>query len=355
MAKIEMIRIVDKIFKEKGRKKRINVRLVFLFALLWVIVGFNTKMSDTDNYLMFYQYACDGLRYSGIEYGFYLFMRICAILGMDYFGFFKLYSFIALFMIFISVDSYCKRPIKCMWLFLFFPFFHIVVAVRNFMACAIVLFSMRFLWEEKKQIRGAICFIIGILVAATFHTAALFYLIYLLCYYEEKKIHSIVGIVLVTGVFFVFAGQEIVPLLNIISPKLTVYLSAGLKGTRFSTKLFLIIFYVAELYFCSVLKVYNFSKRSYRMRQIMVLNSFVMVLSFFNMNFMRLQYNVMVIFSVYVFNTLDEAKRTYVYRNSLKKLCYLYYTFYFLSGIFLLYFYSFESIVLTVLKNNSLF
>lgn len=350
-----MISFVCKDFKIKLCTKKTNIGLVILFFILWVIVGFNTKMSDTGNYLMFYGYACNGIRYSGVEYGFYLFMRVCSICGMDYFDFLKIYSFVALFMIFISINSYCKEPVKCMGLFLFFPFFHVIVAVRNFMSCAIVIYSMRFLWRDKKQKRNIIYFIIGIFFAALFHTAALFYLIYLSAYFKEKHIYRIVfGILAVSIICFTF-GKRLYPLLIKFFPKLEHYLSVGLDGTRFSTKIFLVMFYITCLFFCHALKPYMISKMSHMMQRMLVLNSLIMILSFFDMNFMRLQYNIMVVFSIFVLNTIEEAKQKGAYSDSLKNIGYLYYIFYFVSGFFLLYLYSFESIVLTVLTNNSLF
>ncbi|WP_353315735.1 EpsG family protein, partial [Streptococcus uberis] len=167
------------------------VQVIILFFISWLLFAFNTKTIDLENYKIFYTYANSGIRFPGIEIGYYYFIRICSILGLNFQQYMMVYSLVGLIIIFTSVKKYSDRSgFFSLLFFFFFPYFYFINVQRYFMATAIIIWAIRFLFYEYKW--ANLKFVVTILIASTFHIYSLIALIYLLTKISNKKINIIV-------------------------------------------------------------------------------------------------------------------------------------------------------------------
>lgn len=333
--------------------KKNTFRFILMFLALWVIIGFNTKIADIDNYLLFYSFAQRGIRYPGIEIGYYFFMRICASLGCDYYVFFEIYSFLAILLITKSIFDYTDKTFLSIVLFIYFPYFFLVVAVRNLMGGAISLFAIRFLMNNKSKRKSRMLYIIFILIAASFHVSSLLYLLFLFVDAGEKRIRRLTITFLIFGALVVTVGQPALNLIYRFIPKLSIYLGNGLSGTRPITKVFLFFYFGLKLLLSEALYGYDQPNKKV-LWGINLLTCVVLPFSIFSMNFMRLEYYMVPIFLIFGINAkLSSSRQSDATSFRITKL--LFYSFYIVSGYVLLYIFSFDSVVMQVLQNNSLF
>ena len=242
------------VFNFKGRKiKLVSLSVLFIFILMWILFAFNTKTTDYGNYELFYQYANNGIRYPGLEIGYYYFTRLCTILGLNFQQFLMLYSFLGLYLIISTVLKLSKHNTAMILLFfVFFPYFHLIAFPRSFFSYSLVLYGIRYLVDNNK--RSYIKFIVSVILASLFHLSSLFYLFILFIRIDKKKFNVLIFGSLVLS-FVIFSSEHgFLQLISIIIPKLNVYIS---QGTRADTKIFLVIYYLAKICFCYFLNQYE--------------------------------------------------------------------------------------------------
>lgn len=316
-----------------------------IFLLLWILTAYNTKTTDINSYHMFYEYAQNGIRYANIEYGYYLFMRICVLAKFDFDSFLKLYSFIVLLIVYKSLNLYLKKNrVLTLILLLYFPFLHIFAALRNYMSWALIVFSIRYLIYDYKNRK--VKYILCIICASLFHTSSLYCLIFLLADLELNNVYKLSLLFSIVFLILIMFSTRFSEFVSAFNNKLSLYLFNGIQGTRNETKLFLLLYYLAKFFFCVYLNN-DISYDNNILRNINMLTITIFPFAITNMNFMRIEYNLILFFSIFVFNTCSiiNTKKT---RNC--KILYI--IFYLISGYILLYLFSFESVVKTVWMNN---
>ncbi|MGV3060936.1 EpsG family protein [Streptococcus hyovaginalis] len=340
-------------FDTKIKLNRPNITPVIfvsliLFFILWFLFGFNTRTVDLENYKMFYLHAKNGVRFPGIESGYYFFLRFCNIVGLSFQQYMIFYSFIGSVLILKSVNKYTdNKAIISTILFIIFPYFYFIVAQRYFMATAIIIWSIRYLLYDYQY--GKIKFIFCILLAATFHTYSLMALIYLVSTFKNKTINlSLIFILVLSILIIFFKGPIFIPFTHFF-PKLSIYL---LDNTRISTKFFLGVYFLLKLLFCELVNKFSYEGNN-KLIKINKLSIFTFPLSIISMNFMRIEYSMLVFLSILIFRTnadkLDQKKNTELFVIKL-----LYIIFYLFFAYFLLYLYSFETVVKMIIENNLL-
>lgn len=342
-------------FNKKIEIKKESLAPLIFFLIYWLIVGFSSGLADLHNYQLFYNYAENGIRYSGIEIGYYFFMRMCTLIGLDYSGFFKLYTFIALVLIVKSISDYTEKRALCLLMVLFFPYFHLVVAVRNLMGGAISLFAVRYLLEENESKYKSLKYIILILLASTFHTSSLFYLVFLLAKKDMSFVrHFTIILLCIAGIIAIIGNPLFLKLYQIV-PKLEVYLGKGLNGTRDTTKVFLLMYFTIKIFICEILYQFEENQDYSSLYGINLLTTIILPFALFNMNFMRVEYYMIPVFIAYCLNAdyVKNSNNEIIHSYHLAKV--FFYLFFLISGFFLLYLFSYESIVINLLKNNEIF
>lgn len=174
----------------KISRKQIRYALVFLF--IWILVGFNTGNADSTQYVAMFNAATNGNFYYA-EKGFLLLCMLFGKAGFDYQVFLAMYSFVALVLISSFVKENTRYPALALTLYGIFPFLFDAVQIRNLMVEALFLFSIKFL--KEKTLKNAIMYTLFILLAATQHTIAIIYLVFLLVYVKEKRKVALISIV----------------------------------------------------------------------------------------------------------------------------------------------------------------
>lgn len=225
---------IDIINIKKAYKYLIFI-LILLFALYCGYINFPYS-EDYNVYQRYFDYASSNFEYKYdpddiYDYGYVFFNTIIKSLNGDlmivYF-FTCLISLIAYFITFRKYTSY----IFLAWYFLFARYFEVqnIIQIRQGLACAFMLLSLKFVYEKK-----LIPFIIIILIGATIHKSLL---VALLIYPVSKinwnatkvtlaiTISLILNLVPITNLVFTI----ILPLFGIYIPKFDAYI-----GTVFMT------------------------------------------------------------------------------------------------------------------------
>lgn len=335
-----------------------KILLLFVIFIMWALLAFNTNTVDRMNYEMFYNYSQQNVRYPGIEIGFYYFMHICAKIGLSFQSFLIVYSSIGTFLITKSVIQYVRNGSSIILiLFIFFPYLHIIAALRNYMAFAIIIWGIQYL--TIKANKNLIKYLICVIIASSFHVIALCYLIFIMCFLNLKRIKTLSFFFAILGFLLLLSSSTFIPFLIRIIPKLQVYLTLGLNGTRSSTKLFLCIYFISKVVFCLYCDDENDSRECDSLisvlRKIQFLSLMFFPVCIFDMDFMRLEYNIFVLMSIYVYSYIRGKIEEDGFRKEFRLLTIAFVYYYIIAGYILLYLFSYESIVKTIWQNNLLF
>lgn len=153
-----------------------KVLFVFLFVWLWIIFGWNYANGDYQNYLYNYDYEILVVESSPLEIGYIFFAETFKSIGFSFQQFLQIYSLLGLMLIGSTIYRFSNRPSLVMILYLIYPFFWDVNQIRNFMAMAIVIFFSRYILTER---RNYLKFLLGILLASSFHTVAFIYILFI--------------------------------------------------------------------------------------------------------------------------------------------------------------------------------
>lgn len=323
-------------------------QVIILFLTSWVLFAFNTKTIDLENYKLFYTFANSGIRFPGIEIGYYYFIRTCSIFGLNFQQYMIVYSTIGLIIIFSSVKKYSDSSgFLPLLLFVFFPYFFFINVQRYFMATAIIIWSIRFLLYEDKW--ANIKFLVTILIASTFHIYSLIALIYLLTKFSNKKINIIVILIIIISIFFLLFRDQFFSLISVFIPKFSMY---NAEQTRIDTKLFLVLYFICKIFISEL--YYKIIDQDILLK-INKISALILPLSIISMDFMRIEYTMLIFMSIFIFN-INTAKKElsldYTKKIELFVVRFLYLIYYLLSAYILMYLYSYDSVVKTILENN---
>lgn len=235
---------VQSILVNKKKSRRIILTLC-VFICLWIIFGFNTDNADYAIYENWYNVIGKSGIVNRFEIGFEYTMLFFNKIGLNYRGFLIAYSFIGLAIISISVYKYSKIPYLVLVLYAFYPFLFDVVQIRNFMAEAIILYSLVFL--KECNIKNIVLFSLLLIVAMLFHKGSFFYIFLLLAYLKDyKKIFKIsIAIMFFLFAVVIFKGDFLVKILADDVPELYLrYDSSFFKVIGYFIFSFLTAFFI---------------------------------------------------------------------------------------------------------------
>ncbi len=157
------------------RKIRKFLPLAVVFLALLILMALNTNSADVDYYRFVFTRLENGDNYRSVEYGYWLLCKICVTLGISFYPFKLLSSFIALIFISSFVGDYTDKPEMVLLCYFFYPFLLDVAQFRHFLALSLVLFSTKFL--RKGNATGYFIFAFSIFIAAFVHEIALAYFV----------------------------------------------------------------------------------------------------------------------------------------------------------------------------------
>ena len=190
---------------QKGILKNTNNKIMFFMILLsmWSLMAFSTNNADYAYYSLVFERIENGVSYYAVETGFYILCKISVKLGIGYPVFLTIYSGIAFLLITNSIVKYTNKPIAVLFMYFCYPFILDIAQIRHFMACAIFIFSARYLKEYS--IKNVVKYCILIILAVSQQIFSLVFFLFLLVYISDKK--KVVLISIITT-FFLFFGER---------------------------------------------------------------------------------------------------------------------------------------------------
>lgn len=354
-------------------KKNSKTLALLLIAVMWALYGWNTGVADYINYLWRFNGILDNTIEFNTEYGFSLFSSLVSSLGFDYTFFRIIYSLIGLTLISSTVFRYTYNVSFVFALYFIYPFLFDVAQMRNFMAMAIFTFAFRYLVEDKKY--NTLKYVICISIACTFHTAAIFYFIFIFAKYVRKNILSIITLISVPiGCLLSYTGL----ILNIVSKftarekiihwfdnraKLGILLMWGLLLLNVA-----IVHLVCNKIVVSDYSNYSQEQMDYKSRcvdpkivgnfsevliKINILTLFVMVLLIFNQEFVRIYRNLLPLYYISL-AIYQQQKTTNIKEKYLFLLLNIGYVF-FLAIYYIYTTNALYTVFMGVFENNQLF
>lgn len=152
-----------------------------LFVFFILVFGLNNHHlgyseyynMDFFNYFSLYNDNNGSLSQRDYEIGFKFLILICNSCNLSFMQFRILISCLGYLLIFSTIEKYSSYPNLVLLLYMIYPFINDIIQIRNFFAYSIVLFSIRYLIENKKN--NIYKFLLCIFLASAFHISSVFY------------------------------------------------------------------------------------------------------------------------------------------------------------------------------------
>lgn len=190
-----------------------------LFMWMWIIMAFTSGIADEGLYINRYSHPENWIGSSEIIYS--ATISIGNKLGMSFGQFKAAISCIQLLLIFSTIWKLAEYPNLVSTLFLIYPFALNVAQMRNTLATAVLIFAIRYLFDDglKVKQRGLtsndIKYVIAILIATYIHSASLIWLILVLAKKCSLQMSVFLTISCNILIFFVLSPNNIVHILNL--------------------------------------------------------------------------------------------------------------------------------------------
>lgn len=342
---------IQNIIDLSNNKKIYLKGFIFVFCI-WILSALNYANPDMENYKNLYLVIGQGIRVKSIESGFCLFMAVTNKIGLSYNEFIFIYFTIAI-LIFIRALSFFEKNLRfVLGLYIIFPLFLDIVQIRNFMAMSIVLFSLRYLM--KNNFLNIVLYVIGILIASTFHSIALCYLVFLFFIKREKKGVFILLIAIGIMVLLLMFPEVLKNAIHIEKAKR--YMENFLYGTQLHTKILFALYFLFYAYILkllsnntsNVIRGSEYSKVTlvYKISKVMFI--FLPIL-FFDVDFFRIYRNLLPVFNATICNQIKYLST----ENRIFFKCILV-IFMLLSFYFFIAIYTFEDVFISIMRYNYL-
>ncbi|PKM90622.1 MAG: hypothetical protein CVU85_00245 [Firmicutes bacterium HGW-Firmicutes-10] len=199
-----------------ARKSKLFSLYIFIFFV--IIFGLNNHHlgysdyynMDFENYYTAYLSSANQISPRNMEIGFKIVMYISNLLGLSLNSFRFIIGLFGFSLIFITIKKYSSYPNYVLSLYLIYPFINDVIQIRNFIAASIVIFSIRYLLEDKKG--NLLKYALFVFLASLFHISSLFYLVLILVKYLKTR-HFLNLILIVLPTLIILAYTSFYPFL----------------------------------------------------------------------------------------------------------------------------------------------
>ena len=204
--------------KKKFVLKPRHLIFVGLFVFAWVLFGFNYSNADYSNYEFAYNEIKEARPNGYFEIGFYLLIRLAAVLGINYQGFLIIISAVCL-LIFVNALKHLTANVNLAFAFyLVYPFVFDIVQYRNFLAFSFVLYGLHYLLNKNsKSIKNVLKYFAFVILGALFHSSVVVYALLFLVVIKRTKILTLITCILFATLVFLIINQDILfALLNLL-------------------------------------------------------------------------------------------------------------------------------------------
>lgn len=281
----------------------------FYFQLIWMIlfIGLNTGGMDWGNNFKTYTYSTDIFKEGYLMVFYYILCNIAIEIGMDYVLFNFILSCLSTLIIGYIIKRYSKNPSAVMSMLYIFPMMDYVIQKRWYYSTAVILMGLLILLNEENKLIRCVKFFMLCLLAMQFHTAAIFYFIFLVFEIIPAKYRNRA---IVICFFIELLGIKLLPVMisriPVLQARSQLYfeeLAASSSFLHFVFWLFWHLAYLSLIYYIykkknSLDKIDNF------VWHINILSLLIIPLYSFDPVFSRLLRPILVINNIYVCNTL---------------------------------------------------
>ncbi len=179
-ANARSLRPVDKLVSRNGTVLQIDKRLliyILAFIPLWILISFRDKSVGIDSYGTYYR-IFRFLQYGeyathknivNAEMGYVILNKLCLIFNSSYRTILIITATITWFLYYkFIIENSNNSVVSIAVLFASFSYFHAFNGIRQFMAMAIALQGMKYIYERK-----FLRFLVIVVLAMTFHKSAI--------------------------------------------------------------------------------------------------------------------------------------------------------------------------------------
>ncbi|MCQ2015584.1 EpsG family protein [Clostridium butyricum] len=332
-------------------------KILFLIQSIFmmVLVVFNYWSADYINNYNIYLSASENDPIINNFYGMFgcMFKRV----GIEFYYFNFILSGISMLLILIyiyrkSINS--NFVLSLMWLY---PFCNYVIQKKWLVAFAISLYAMNYLYTNNKK--NSATYLILIILAAQFHPAAYFYLLfYFIDYISDKYKKYIIYVMVLVGMIFVEFIPKIIRLF-FSDTKVNLYFMELASKSSISKFIFWIFthitIYMIVVYIKKTISIDNiYSKEVQRIYKINLSALVVIPLYYFDPVFFRIYSLIILLDYIHIANLLPKIniyyRKQFVYFLYII-LCsiYLFIIFFVVTGL------GFDILVTDIIENNYFF
>lgn len=155
--------------------KKNNLIHYALIIFMWILFWGNYFNSDLLNYKYLYDNIIEGgSGFTTSQIGLVFLMKQLSRARIQYYQFIMITSFFSLLLIANTVHRYAKNPQLVFILYFIYPFMLDIVQIKHFFAMSIVIFCFKYL--EKNSKIDKLKFILGIILASSFHLISVIFL-----------------------------------------------------------------------------------------------------------------------------------------------------------------------------------
>lgn len=304
------------------KNKKINVNklcLILLFILSWILFAFNYSNADYDNYKNAYDAISKGQKDDYFEFGFYVLIKIFALLQIPYQVFLGCVALVCLLIFTITIKRLTSRYSLAFLLYLIYPFAFDIVQYRNMLSFSFVLIGICFLVQNRLSVKTrAIKFLLFVILGTLFHSSAIVYSVLLFALIRKEKVFYLcVSFLFILIMYFALNNDACVAILRAV--KLERY-----ARYTYARSISTFLQYLALYVFLLALSVWKFEGkyRSVKFR-LLVISSVFLPFIIMNGTSARLIRNVLVLFYCFLFGKLHIKESL----NSLKQAVIVFSTF----------------------------
>lgn|GEM_PF-4108902 len=138
---------------------------------------------ESDGFIQGLGYAFQAERF---EWGYLTTAGISNFLHVPYQGFFAALFLASLLLVGAAARTLCTHPVAVLWIYALYPFFYDVIQIRYTVGQAIVVYAIRHL--RTRSWKSAAKFFVLVLLATSFHTACILFLLLLLVFIQRPAV-----------------------------------------------------------------------------------------------------------------------------------------------------------------------
>lgn len=286
----------------------------------WILLGFcsDTTRFDYANYVISYESAGSSVfsDYSGTEPGFFLLCKFLQLIGLS--SFHDAYKIMVAFIIFsvaYVIWRNTKRVCLPMVLFLWYPAIMSAYNTREGIAMGIMLIAIQVLLDDKKYCLFK--YIVLTLIAASIHTSAFFYLIFIVLKLWKQLSKKYIAIIVAIGIVLML-GIDNVPIIQSLLGNGRFYYYFGRKHVSNITAIISIVWQLSICMLIFILKHVKSSSCAYvdiqrlcgqkyydYVEKIFWLLLILCPMYFYTFTYIRLTRNLLVFFYIYYAKWVD--------------------------------------------------